>query len=145
MCCAQRPAIAMPAIAVLVDACRSGHDGCGDRATRPSSTCKGVLRANVAACMLVLVLLASIGCGRDRPPAAPGPLDTAVTVTPDGAMSSGVRSGTVVVSNAPGSWGDDDHVLDAAAIAGDALTVHARRLRDLYGVVSGATGGAARS
>ena len=48
----------------------------------------------------------------------------AVAVTPDGATSSGVRSGTVVVSNAPGSWGDDDYVLDAAAIAGDALTLN---------------------
>jgi len=74
--------------------------------------------------MLVLGLLASTGCRQDRPPAAPGALDTAVAVTPDGATSSGVRSGTVVVSNAPGSWGDDDYVLDAAAIAGDALTLN---------------------
>ena len=124
MCCAQRPAIPMPVIAVLADARRSRRDGCGDRATRPSSTRMGLVRANVAACMLVLGLLASTGCGWDRPPAAPGPLDTAVTVTPDGATSSGVRSGTVVVSNAPGSWGDDDYVLGAAAIAGDALTLN---------------------
>ncbi|MCY3812457.1 MAG: hypothetical protein OXH15_11730 [Gammaproteobacteria bacterium] len=81
-------------------------------------------RANVAACMLVLGLLASTGCRQHRPPAAPGALDTAVAVTPHGATSSGVRSGTVVVSNAPGSWGDDDYVLDAAAIAGDALTLN---------------------
>ena len=39
-------------------------------------------------------------------------------------MSSGVRSGTVVVSNAPGNWGDDDYVLNAAAIAGDVLTLN---------------------
>ena len=56
------------------------------------------------------------GCGRDRSPAAPGPLATAAAVTPDGATSSGVRSGTVVVSNAPGSWGDDDYVLDVAPV-----------------------------
>lgn len=124
MCCAQRPAVPMPAIAVLADACRSGRDGCGERAARPSSACKGVVRANVAACMLVLGLLASTVCGRDRPPAAPGPLDTPVAVTPDGATSSGVHSGTVVVSNAPGSWGDDDYVLNAAAVAGDALTLN---------------------
>ena len=124
MCCAQRPAIPMPAIAVLADACRSRRDGCGGRAARPSSTCKGVVRTKVAACMLVLGLIEWTGCGRDRPPAAPSPLDTAVAVTPDGATSSGVRSGTVVVSNAPGSWGDDDYVLDAAAIAGDALTLN---------------------
>lgn len=124
MCCAQRPAVPMPAIAVLADACRSGRDGCGERAARPSSACKGVVRANVAACMLVLGLLASTVCGRGRPPAAPGPLDTAVAVTPAGATSSGVRSGTVVVSNAPGGWGDDDYVLNAAAIAGDALTLN---------------------
>ncbi len=123
MCHAQRRAIPMPATAVLADTCRSGRDGCGERAARPSSACKGAVRANVAACMLVLGLLASTGCGRDRPPAAPGPLDTAVAVTPDGTTSSGVRSGTLVVSNAPGSWGDDDYVLDAAAIAGDALTL----------------------
>lgn len=74
--------------------------------------------------MLVLGLLASIGCGQDRPPTAPGPLDTAVTVTPDGATSSGVRSGSVVVSNAPASWGDDEYVLNGAAIVGDALTLN---------------------
>ena len=124
MCCAQRPAIPMPAIAVPADARRSRRDGYGDRTTRPSSTCKGVARANFAAYVLVLVLLASTGCGRDRPPAAPGPLDTAVTVTPDGATTSGVRSGSVVVSNAPGSWGDDDYVLNAVAIVGDALMLN---------------------
>jgi len=124
MCCAQRPTVPMLAIAVLVDACRSRRDGCGGRATRPSSTCKGAARANFAAYVLVLVLLASIGCGRDRPPATPSLLDTAVTVAPDGATSSGVRSGTVVVSNAPGSWGDDDYVLNGAAIVGDALTLN---------------------
>ena len=124
MCCVQGPAVPMPEIAVLADACRPSRDGCGDRAGRPSSTYKGVVRANVAACMLVLGLLGSTGCRQDRPPAAPGPLDTAVTVTPDGATSSGVRSGTMVVSNAPGSWGDDDYVLNAAAIAGDALTLN---------------------
>ena len=46
MCCAQRPTVPMLAIAVLVDACRSRRDGCGGRATRPSSTCKGAARAN---------------------------------------------------------------------------------------------------
>ena len=45
----------------------------------------------------------------DRPPAAPGPLDTAVTVTPDGATSSGVRSGSVVVLNVSYSGGCATH------------------------------------
>ena len=60
-----------------------------------------------------------LACGSG---AAPGP-DTSVSISADDVPPSGPRSGAVVVAEEPDRWGRDPIVINAAAIAGDTLTL----------------------
>ena len=79
--------------------------------------------ASVAARPLTLLALLASGCGDDVIP-APGTPDAPVAVSPDDVPAPVPRSGTVVASDAPGAWGEDTFVLNAASIAGDLLTLN---------------------
>ena len=67
--------------------------------------------------VLALGAAAFAACGE-------GGLDTPVTVSVDDVAPAGPRSGAVAVSEAPHLHGQDSFVLNAAAIAGDTLSLN---------------------
>ena len=74
----------------------------------------------VAAGVSILGLLAAAGCRESGSPTAP---DSVVSVTPDGTAPDGPQTGAVFVAGSGAKVGDDDYVLNSAAVAGDALEV----------------------
>ena len=72
-----------------------------------------------AASATLLVVLTATGCGEMRVPGEP----TLVSVGGRDGTAPAPSPGRVVVAGGDAAWGDDDYVLNCAAITGDTLTV----------------------
>jgi hypothetical protein len=74
----------------------------------------------LAAGVSILGLLTAIGCRESGSPTAP---DTVVSATPGDTTPDAPQTGAVFVAGSGAKVGDDDYVLNSAAIAGDTLEV----------------------
>ncbi len=72
------------------------------------------------ACATLLVLLTPAGCGETRTLGAPTSVSVGRT---DGPAPAPSQAGRVVVAGADALLGNDDYVLNSAAITGDTLTI----------------------
>ena len=72
----------------------------------------------LAAGVSMLGLLVAIGCRESGSPTAP---DDVVSVTPGDTTPDAPRAGAVHVAGSGAKLGDDDYVLNSAAVVGDAL------------------------
>ncbi len=74
----------------------------------------------LAAGVSMLGLLVAVGCRESGSPTAP---DDVVSVTPGDTTPDGPQAGAVHVAGSGAKLGDDDYVLNSAAVVGDTLEV----------------------